>query len=100
MWSDAEIIARVTAGLWTDGWIGTRAVGREQAATAYVPGEDVERVVDVVEEAARSVDCPIRTDFEGVDYWPPCWAVEYDPGTVRTWIRRHDETALPLDLRR
>lgn len=99
MTSDDEIVARVTAGLWTDGWIGTRAIGREGAARAYVPSEDVDRVIDVIEAAASDPDCPIRNDFEGADYWPPCWAVVFDPERVRRWIRRHDPSLLPLDLR-
>ena len=85
-------------GLWTGGWIGTRAIGREQAARTYVPGEDVGRVIDVIEAAASNPDCPIQNDFEGPEYWPPCWAVVYDPEQVRRWILRHDEDVLPLDL--
>jgi hypothetical protein len=96
--SDEEVVARITAGLWTDGWIGTRAIGREQAARAYVPGEDVDRVIEVVEAATSNPDCPIRDDFEGAEYWPPCWAVVYDPERVRQWILQHDEEILPLDL--
>ena len=98
MTSDDEIVARITAGLWSDGWIGTRAIGREQAARAYLPGEDVGRVVDVIEAVASDPASPIRNDFEGAEYWPPCWAVVYDPERVRRWIRRHDADALPLDL--
>lgn len=98
MRSEDEIVARIAAGLWTDGWMGTRAIGREQAARAYVPGEDVTHVVDVVETAASDIECPIRNDFEGAEHWPPCWAVTYDPAAVRCWILDHDPAVLPLDL--
>lgn len=99
MQSDDEIVARIIAGLWTDGWVGNRAIGREQAARAYVPGEDVDRVIGVVESVASNPECPIRNDFEGAEYWPPCWSVSYDPERVRRWILLHYERALPLDLR-
>lgn len=99
MLTDDEIVARITAGLWTDGWIGTRAIGREQAALAYVPDEDVNRVVVVIETATVEPDCPVRNDFEGAEYWPPCWAVVDDPDGVREWIRRRDASVLPLDQR-
>lgn len=98
MQSDDEIVARVTAGLWTDGWIGNRAIGRQQAARAYVPGEGIDGVIDVVEAVASNPDCPIRNALEGSGYWPPCWALEYDPARVRDWILRHDASVLPLDL--
>lgn len=99
MVSRSRVVAKVAVGLWRDGWRHKRPIGREQAALAYAPDFEVDDVIDAVEAAATADKCPIYTDFEGGNNWPPCWAIADDPDWVREFVSSIDDDLLPYDLR-
>jgi hypothetical protein len=97
MATDNEIKASVVAKMHRKGHYDPRGVKVDVAAQFGVPSHDRGRAKDLINAMAKNEACPVvykpKSGKQAV-------MLEQDSrGWVANWIARHDESALPWDLK-